>query len=201
MWFLNYSNVIDPILKNVRVRTIEFAGIEAGEKVLDVCCGTGDQVFHYARMGAIAYGIDLSPAMIEIAEKNKKKLGLVDVSFQIADAQNIPFKDNFFDYASVSFGLHEKERQARNKIVSEMKRVVKRGGNLIFIDFQVPLPKGLRSFLIKTVEHFAGKDHYEYFKDYLKQGGLGEILKENQLHIEKIERTKNGILEIIKARN
>jgi len=201
MWFFDYSNVIDPILKSIRIRAIKLAGIEAGDKVLDVCCGTGDQVFHYARIGAIAYGIDLNPGMIEVAEKNKKKLGLNNVSFQIADAQNLPFKDNFFDYASISFGLHEKERQARNKIVSEMRRVVKKGGNLIFIDFQVPLPKGLRSFFIKTVEYFAGRDHYEYFKDYLEQGGLSKILKENQLRPERIERTKNGILEMIKVIN
>jgi len=168
---------------------------------LDVCCGTGDQVFHYAKVDAITYGIDLNPKMIEVAEKNKKKLGLDNVFFQIADAQNLPFKDNFFDCASVSFGLHEKERKARDKIISEMKRVVKEGGNLIFIDFQVPLPQAPFSWLIKTVEYFAGTNHYEYFKDYLWQGGLNEILKENQLRIEKNERTKNGIVEIIKAKN
>jgi len=201
MRFLNYSNVIDPVLKSVRLRTIDFAGIKPGDKVLDVCCGTGDQVLHYAKAGAIAYGIDLNPRMIELAEKNKKKLSLNNVSFQIADARNLPFADNFFDYSSISFGLHEKERKARTKIVSEMKRVVKKGSSLIFIDFQIPLPKGLLSWLIKSVEYFAGESHYEYFKDYLKQGGLSEILEENQLPIEKIERSKNGILEIIKTKN
>lgn len=201
MWLLNYSNVIDPVLKSVRIRTIKFAGIKAGDKVLDVCCGTGDQAFHYAKIGAIAYGIDLNPSMIEIAEKNKKKLGLSNVSFQIADAQNLPFEDNFFDCASVSFGLHEKERKTRAKIISEMKRTVKKGGNLIFIDFQVPLPGGPYSFFIKTVEYFAGGNHYEHFKDYLEQGGLSEILKENQLPIERVERPKSGILEMIKTKN
>jgi len=197
MWLLNYSNVIDPILKNVRIRIVKFTGIKAGDKVLDVCCGTGDQVFYYAKAGAIAYGIDLNPGMIEIAERNKKKLGLNNVSFQITDAQNLPFEDDFFDYASVSFGLHEKERKARGKIISEMKRVVKKGGSLIFIDFQVPLPGGLLSQLIKTIEYFAGENHYEHFKDYLEQGGLSEILRENKLHIERVERTKNGIFELI----
>ncbi len=201
MIIFNYSTVIDPILRSIRIRTIKFAGIKAGDKVLDVCCGTGDQAFYYAKAGAIAYGIDLNPAMVEMAEKNKKKLGLNNVSFQVADAQNLPFEDNFFDHASVSFGLHEKERKARNKIISEMKRVIKERGNLIFIDFQIPLPRGIYSFFIKTIEYFAGKDHYEYFKDYLKQGGLNEILRENQLRIEKSERTKNGIIEMIKVRN
>jgi len=201
MWFLNYSNVIDPVLKEIRIRAIKFARIKAGDKVLDVCCGTGDQAFHYAKAGAIAYGIDLDTGMIRVAEKNKKKLGINNVFFQIADAQNLPFKDNFFDFISIYFALHEKERRVRDRVVSEMKRVVKKEGSLIFIDFRVPLPKGPYSFFVKTIEYLAGTNHYKYFKDYFEQGGLGEILKQNQLRIEKREHTKNGIFETIKARN
>lgn len=168
--------------------------------MLDVCCGTGDQAFHFAKEGIIAYGIDADPRMIELAEKNKKKLGLNDVSFQIADAQNLPFEDNFFDCVSISFALHEKERKVRSRVIFEMERVAKKGGNLIFIDFQVPLPKAPYSLFIKAVEYFAGGDHYACFKDYLKQGGLGEILRGRQFHIEKREYTKNGIIEMVKAR-
>ena len=200
MWFLNYSNVIDPILKGLRVYAVKFAGIKAGDKVLDVCCGTGDQVFHYAETGALAYGIDLDPGMINLAEKKKKKLGLNNVSFQIADAQDLPFEDNFFDCVSISLALHEKERKVRDKIVSEMERVAKKGGGLIFMDFQVPLPKGLYSLLIKTIEYFAGVNHYAYFKDYLGQGGLTEILKERQFYMEEKEYTENGIIEMIRGR-
>jgi ubiquinone/menaquinone biosynthesis C-methylase UbiE len=200
MWFLNYSNVIDPLLKDLRIRTIKFAGIKTGDRVLDVCCGTGDQALYYAKEGIIAYGIDLDPGMIKTAERNKKELGLNNVSFQIADAQNLPFEDIFFDCVSISFALHEKERRARDKIVSEMKRVVKKGGSLIFIDFKVPQPKNIYSYLIRAIEHFAGRNHYEYFKNYLEQGGLSEILKKNQIYAEKKNYTKNGIIEMIKAK-
>ena len=201
MIIFNYSTIIDPLLKNIRIYTLKFSGMKPGDKVLDVCCGTGDQVFYYAKSGIIATGIDLDTGMIEVAKKNKKRKGLNNVSFQIADAQKIPFKNDFFDYTSISFGLHEKERRVRDKIISEMKRVVKKEGNLIFIDFQVPLPKSLYSYFIKVIEYFAGRNHFEHFKDYLGQGGLSEILKKNQLQIEKRYYTKNGIIEMIKARN
>lgn len=201
MWPLNYSNLIDPLLKDLRIRTIKFAEIKAGDKVLDVCCGTGNQAFYYAKEGIVAYGIDLDPSMIEVAKRNKKKLGLNNVSFQIADAQNLPFENEFFNCVSISFGLHEKERRVRDKIISEMKRVVKKERSLIFIDFQTPLPKSIYSYFIKAIEYFAGKNHFEHFKDYLRQGGLSEILKKNQLQIEKRNYMKNGIIEIIKARN
>jgi len=201
MLFFNYSTTIDPLLRGIRIYIPEFSGMKSGDKVLDVCCGTGDQVFYYAKRGIIAAGIDLNPSMIKVAEKDKRKQDLKNVSFQIADARSLPFNDNSFDYASTSFALHEKERMVRDKIISEMKRVVKKDGNLIFIDFRVPLPKNLYSYFIKAIEYSAGKDHFSSFKDYLLQGGLSEILKKNQLQIEKKEYTKNGIIEMIKARN
>ena len=189
-------------MRGIRIYTLKFSGMKAGNKVLDVCCGTGDQTIHYAKAGIIAAGIDLDPGMIEIAEKNKKRLGLNNVSFQISDAQKIPFEDDFFDYASISFALHEKERNMRDRIISEMKRVVKKKeGNLIFIDFKVPLPKNLYSYFIKAIEHSAGRDHFEHFKDYLRQGGLSKILKKNRLQLEKRDYTKNGIIEMVKVRN
>jgi len=201
MRLLNYSNLIDPLLKDIRVFAVKFSGTKAGNKLLDVCCGTGDQAFHFAKEGIISYGIDLDPGMIRMAEKNKKKLGLGNVSFQVADARRLPFEDNFFDCASISLALHEKERGTRDQIVSEMKRVVKKGRNLIFIDFKVPLPKNIYSCFIRTVEYFAGGNHYEHFKDYLGQAGLDKILEKNQLNVKERNCTRNGIIEMIKTRS
>jgi len=201
MFIFNYSTVIDPLLRDIRIYTPEFSGMKAGDRVLDVCCGTGDQVFHYAKRGIIATGIDLSASMIKLARRNKRKQGLRNVSFQIADALNLPFKDNFFDYASISFALHENERTVRDKIIYEMKRVVKKEGALIFMDFQVPLPKNPYLYLIKAIEFIAGRNHFRYFKDYIEQGGLDEILKKNQLPEAKKDYLNNGMLAIIKTRN
>lgn len=200
MFILNYSTIIDPLLRNIRIYTPEFSGMKAGDRVLDVCCGTGDQVIHYAKRGIVASGIDLSPGMIKLAEKNKEKQGLRDVSFQIADAVNLPFRDSFFDYASISLALHESERTARDKIISEMKRVVKKEGALIFVDFQVPLPKNLYTYLAKAIEFIAGKKHHRCFRDYIEQGGLDEILKKNQLPEAK-RGYPNSFMTIIKTGN
>ena len=201
MFLLNYSTIIDPLLRNVRNHTVKFSGMKAGDRVLDVCCGTGDQVFHYAEAGITATGIDLDSNMLKLAGKDKRKKALRNVSFQIADARNLPFKDSFFDYASISFALHEKERTARDKIISEMRRVVKKEGDLIFIDFQAPLPKTLFAYLIKAVEFIAGRDHHRHFKDYIEQGGLDEILKKNHLPEEKRDYLNDGLITIIKTGN
>jgi ubiquinone/menaquinone biosynthesis C-methylase UbiE len=201
MYSFIYSTLTDPLLRDIRIYTPEFSGMKAGDRVLDVCCGTGDQAIHYAKRGIIATGVDLSPSMIKLAERNKRKQGLRNVSFQIADAQNLPFENSFFDYASISLALHEVERTARDRIILEMKRVVKKEGVLIFTDYRIPLPGNPFPYLIKFMEFIAGSNHYRYFKDYIEQGGLDEPLKKNQLPEEKRDYLKNGLMVIIKARN
>lgn len=201
MFSVIYSVVIDPLLRGIRVYLPEFAGVKAGNRVLDVCCGTGDQVFHYARRGIMATGIDLGADMIKLAERSKRKQGLGGASFQRADALNLPFEDNSFDYASISFALHEVERTARDGIISEMKRVVREAGALIFADFQTPLPSNRYARLIKAIEFIAGGNHFRYFNDYIEQGGLDEILRKNHLSEEKRGYLVNGLVVVIKARN
>jgi hypothetical protein len=82
-----------------------------------------------------------------------------------------------------------------------MKRVVKKQGVLMFIDFQVPLPKNSIAYLIKTVEFIAGRDNHRCFRDYLAQGGLKQILNENELVLQKEALLKSGNLQVIKASN
>lgn len=201
MFFLNYSTIIDPLLKDIRLYTPEFSGMKTGDSVLDVCCGTGEQVFHYVKTGIIASGIDLDPGMLAIAERNKIRQGISDISFRLADAVAIPFENDSFDFASICFGLHDKKREARDRVIAEMKRVVKRQGSLIFIDFQVPLPNNLYGYLAKSIEFIVGGTHYEGFRDYLKQGGLDEILTKHHLVEEKRNYLKSGLIVMIKAKN
>jgi len=197
----NYSTLIDPLLQSIRIYTPKFSGMKKGDKVLDVCCGTGDQVFHYGKQEIIATGIDLNPEMIKMAEKRKNKSGLTNVFFQIANANKLPFQNNYFDFASISLALHEKDRHSRDKIISEMKRVVKNEGFLIFIDFKVPLSQNIYSCLVRLIEYSAGENHYKCFKDYLLQGGLPALLTENKLKEEKRDYLLNNIITIIRVKN
>jgi ubiquinone/menaquinone biosynthesis C-methylase UbiE len=196
----NYSTIIDPILKDVRTCVVELSGVKAGDWVLDVGCGSGDQVFHFAQKGAIAAGVDENPNMIELAEKNWERRRFNQATFDIASAAELPFPDGYFDIVSISLALHEMERDERNKAVSEMKRVVKKKGTLIFIDFKVPLPKNSIGYLIKTVEFIAGRDNHKCFRDYMAQGGLKGILKENQLAPQEEALMKSGNIQIIKVK-
>lgn len=200
MWLLSYENFIDPILGNVRRIMPVFIGMKAGDKVLDVCCGTGAQVIAFGHQGILAVGIDKDQRMIRTALKNNKKLNTINTSFYLADAIALPFKDKTFDFVSICFGLHDKERDSRNKIVTEMKRVVKRDGALVFADFQVPLPGNIWSMFARSLEFIAGGSHYRGFNDFISNNGLEKIVNDHLLYQEKTGVFKGGILKIIKAR-
>ena len=177
-----------------------FIGMKDGDKVLDVCCGTGAQVIAYGHQGISAVGIDMDRHMIRTVLKNTKKLNMLNTSFCMADTIALPFKDNTFDYVSICFGLHDKERDIRNKVVSEMKRVVHRDGALVFADFQVPLPRNVWAMFARSVEFIVGGSHYRGFNDFIANHGLEKILEDHLLLEEKAGVFKGGILKIIKAR-
>lgn len=201
MIILNYETLIDPLLRDIRKLAPDFAGMKAGDNALDVCCGTGEQVFEYGRRGIIATGIDNSRDMLKVAQRNNMKLKPENVRFELADAANLPFTDGYFDYASISFGLHDKERPVRDCVVSEMKRVVKPEGTLILIDFRVPLPNNVWAVLVRAIEFIAGGSHYRGFKDFLRTGGLEGVIASHNL--TEVSRTylKSGLIAMVKVLN
>jgi len=201
MFMFNYETLVDPLLRNLRKFTPEFSHMKAGDKVIDVCCGTGAQVLEYGRHGIIATGIDSSQDMLKIATRNRMRQKAVNVSFQLADATNLPFPDGYFDYATVSLGLHDKEKPIRYQIIFEMKRVVKQNGALILVDFQVPLPMNAWAVFARVIEFLASGSHYRGFKDYLANGGLDDILKNHALREEYRAYLKSGLIAATKVFN
>jgi ubiquinone/menaquinone biosynthesis C-methylase UbiE len=201
MFMFNYETLVDPLLRDIRKYIPEFSGMRAGDKAIDVCCGTGAQVLEYGRCGIVATGIDISPSMLKIATRNIRRQKAANASFQLANATSLPFPDGYFDYASISLGLHDKEKPIRYQIISEMKRVIKQDGALILIDFQVPLPRNVWAMSARAIEFLAGGSHYQGFKDYLANGGLEDILKNRGLREECRAYLKNGLLVATKAVN
>ena len=68
---------------------VEFAGIAPGQTVLDLACGTGVVAVTAARLGARLSGLDLSPALIEEAQRNAALLDH-DIAFTTGDAESLP---------------------------------------------------------------------------------------------------------------
>jgi ubiquinone/menaquinone biosynthesis C-methylase UbiE len=198
---LLYSLTIDRVLAGIRARVPEFCGMKAGDTVVDICCGTGAQSLCYARRGIISWGIDLDPGMIEFAERRRKRLGLENTFFQRAGATDLPFRNAAFDHASISMGLHEKERASRNKILSEMRRVVKKDGILAIVDYRVPYPQNAYGRAVRLLEQMAGQDHFRCFREFIEDGGLDSLLSWHHLQEEKREYPNRVPIAMVKVRD
>jgi demethylmenaquinone methyltransferase/2-methoxy-6-polyprenyl-1,4-benzoquinol methylase len=199
MALFTYENLVDPLLKIARESLVDLSAMKAGDLALDVCCGTGAQVIEYGRRGISAVGIDNNTGMLAYGIKNKSRLKMDNISFLAGDATALPFEDNSFDFVSVSFALHDKLPAIRHAVVSEMKRVVKPEGALLFMDFNIPLPKNIWGSGANIVEYFAGGEHYQGFKQFKESGGLSNIVTEHALIVEKTEYFKSGMVVVVKA--
>lgn len=110
-------------------KLVHFAGIKSGERVLDIGCGTGVVAVTAAQRGAQVTGLDLTPALLERARYNATMAGL-NVEFIEGDAEHLPFKDETFDVVLSQFGHMFAPQPA--VAVSEMLRVLKKGGRIAF---------------------------------------------------------------------
>lgn len=110
-----------------------------GSLALDVCCGTGDLAFQFARYssGRVA-GTDFCHPMLERALK--KMTGAPrPVFFLEADTLSLPFRDDSLDIVSTAFGFRNLANYERG--LGEMRRVLKPGGTLAILEFsRVNLP-------------------------------------------------------------
>lgn len=201
MYPVIYSMIIDRILLGVRKYVPEFCGMKPGDRVLDVCCGTGAQTLLYGQMGIISWGIDTDNRMIEFAESRKARLRLANTHFQRASAMNLPFRDASFDHASISMGLHEKEESSRDRIIGEMRRVVRRNGALVIVDYRVPYPPGLYAHVAKAAERMAGREHFRNFRDFLKDGGVDSLLRRHHLREDERDYARRMPIALLKVRN
>src|ERR687893_1324370 len=108
----------------------EWVCSRASGEVLEVAVGTGRNFTFYPQ-GVRLSGIDLSPAMLEIARKRAEELG-VDADLREGDAQQLPFADAFFDTVVCTLSLCSIPDDRR--AIAEMKRVLRPRGRLLLLD-------------------------------------------------------------------
>jgi SAM-dependent methyltransferase len=110
------------------LRLVDFAG-QKGRRVLDVGCGTGVDLVRFARAGAIATGVDIAPAAIDLARRNLE-IQRLDARLMVADGEALPFPDGQFDLV-FAHGVVQYTGNDR-ALVNECRRVLAPGGTAIF---------------------------------------------------------------------
>lgn len=110
-------------------RLVQFAGVTAGTRVLDVGCGTGVVAITAARLGAEVKAIDLTPELLERARENAA-VAEVKVEWSEGDAEELPFEDEEFDVVLSQFAHIFAPRP--EVALKEMLRVLRPGGTIAF---------------------------------------------------------------------
>lgn len=123
---------------------------------LDVATGGGHTALALAALVGRVVATDLTPRMLESAAAYARELGVENVDFQEADAENLPFPDNQFDLVSCRIAPHHFPRVAR--FIQEAARVLKPGGVFLLEDSVVPDDPGLAAFL-NRVEKLRDATH------------------------------------------
>lgn len=141
---------------------MDFAELGRCSRILDVATGTGAQALAFCRDCYEVADIDLSEAMLAVANRKRKKKGLGNVTFGVADATNLPFADGSFDLSCISFALRDMPPAVQRKALKEMVRVTRSEGEILVVDYGLPRSKLARFLVYHFVSLYEGK-YYEGF--------------------------------------
>lgn len=168
--------------------TLSQSGVRSGHKVLDIAGGTGDLAKEFAnKVGkeGVVILADINNAMLLQGRERLTNEGIVGhIQFVQADAEQLPFLDNYFDCITIAFGLRN-VTQKENALRS-MYRVLKPGGKLLILEFSKPTIPGLNkiydaySFNIipKLGEWICNdRDSYQYLVESIRMHPNQDALK------------------------
>lgn len=139
-------------LYEVGARLVSSLGVTAGERVVDVACGTGNAAIPAARAGARVTGVDLTPEMLEVARARAGYAG-VDVEWVEGDAEDLPLSDARADVVLSSFGCMFAPRH--EVVADELARVLAPGGRLGLCAWT---PDGVFGDFFRTVAGYLPED-------------------------------------------
>ncbi|AVC44791.1 bifunctional demethylmenaquinone methyltransferase/2-methoxy-6-polyprenyl-1,4-benzoquinol methylase [Francisella tularensis subsp. novicida] len=170
-------------------QTIAKSGVRKGDNVLDLAGGTGDLAYKFCQMvgqqGKVILS-DINSSMLEVGKEKLTNRGCVgNIEYVQANAEYLPFPDNYFDCITISFGL--RNVTDKEKALASMCRVLKPGGRLLVLEFSKPiiplLSKVYDEYSFKALP-FLGKiitqdaESYKYLAESIRKHPDQQTLKQ-----------------------
>ncbi|MBG2800360.1 bifunctional demethylmenaquinone methyltransferase/2-methoxy-6-polyprenyl-1,4-benzoquinol methylase UbiE [Proteus mirabilis] len=168
--------------------TIEASGVRRNQRVLDLAGGTGDLTAKFSRLvgenGEVVLA-DINDSMLKMGREKLRDHGIVgNVSYVQANAEELPFPDDYFDCITISFGLRNVTDKA--KALRSMFRVLKPGGRLLVLEFSKtvldPLSKIYDAYSFHILPRIGqvivnDADSYRYLTESIRMHPDQETLK------------------------
>ncbi len=167
-----------------KLMALKWSSPRPGNVCLDLCCGSGDLAQLLARQvratGQV-YGVDFSPAQLAIArQRAESQPPPAPITWVEADALDLPFEDNYFDCATMGYGL----RNVTNipHCLGELYRVLKPGAKAALLDFNRPTQPYMRTFqqwyldnvVVPVAEQLGLTEEYAYIAPSLDRFPTGQ---------------------------
>lgn len=158
---------------------IRQAGIGAGQRVLEIGCGTGNLTLRTARTHPDAEVLGTDPDPLALARAERKIRGRKGIRFERAYAQDLPYADGSADRVLSALMLHHLDDETKTATVAEVTRVLRPGGSLHIADFTGEI-HGMHGFLSRRMRragHVA-----DDIPSFLRAAGLEAIAVSTRRH-------------------
>ena len=135
--FANLYDLGEFMRHRTRRKAVRLSGWQPGDRILDLCTGTGGLALAFASHGATVVGVDIARAMLKRA--SSKRHGSA-VKWLEMDATRLAFPDAAFDVSVLSLALHHMPEAEQVNVLSELRRVTRR--RIVIIEPEVPVKAG-----------------------------------------------------------
>jgi len=185
----HYDALTARFLINTRRRIAAFCQEKGWGRILDIGCGTGEQLRVFQAAGIRAFGVDASPAMLAMARRK------LDPSAPLTCASlPLPFPDAFFDVAILSLVAHE------TGVGSEtiLREALRLAPHVLILEWR--MPERMRDYLLQPIVHgierIAGKKHYSHFRAFVDQGWLRGLVHRAGARLVHEEPRLSGMMSL-----
>jgi ubiquinone/menaquinone biosynthesis C-methylase UbiE len=176
------------IRRGARRKAMLLSGWRKGDRVLDICTGTGELALMFASQGMNVIGCDLAWSMLKRASEKGRG---TNTKWLEMDATRLAFAENSFEISVLSLALHHMPAPVQINVLSEMRRVTSR--RIVIIEPDVPVkPNWVPAYIFVA----SIIDESEYMHEWVTQDFVGTC-ESAGLRVEAVHGSTFGLHRIL----